>query len=119
MTIQVLPGTLIADFLKGKDRRLGAKTHTAFTPSPTVYITVAKLVATGTKAGILPCAINKVVIDRAVVEELGFVSLIWHPWSLHRFDPTMEMLDLTFKYIRDLGLTKTTYAGYRDIVAPE
>jgi peptidoglycan/xylan/chitin deacetylase (PgdA/CDA1 family) len=61
-------------------------------------------------------AINKVVIDRAAKEELGFVSLIWHPWSLHRFDPDMEMLDLTFRYVRELGLTETTYAGYRDIV---
>jgi len=27
-----------------------------------------------------------------------------------RFDPAMEMLRLTFSYVRDLGLQPTTYA---------
>lgn len=54
-------------------------------------------------------AINKLFIDRAVALELPYVSLIWHPWSLHRFDPEMTMLNLTFGYIRELGLQATTY----------
>lgn len=55
-------------------------------------------------------AMNKIFIDRAVELELPYVSLIWHPWSLHRFDPAMEMLRLTFAYVRELGLEPTTYA---------
>ncbi len=54
-------------------------------------------------------AINKLFIDRAVELELPFVSLIWHPWSLGRFDPGMQMLKLTFDYVRQLGLEATTY----------
>jgi peptidoglycan/xylan/chitin deacetylase (PgdA/CDA1 family) len=54
-------------------------------------------------------AINKIFIDKAVELGLPYVSLIWHPWSLARFDPAMTMLRLTFSYVRDLGLEATTY----------
>ena len=54
-------------------------------------------------------ALNRVFIDRAVEMDLPYVSLIWHPWSLLRFDPDFRMLDLTFSYIRDLGLQPTTF----------
>jgi peptidoglycan/xylan/chitin deacetylase (PgdA/CDA1 family) len=54
-------------------------------------------------------AINKIFIDRAVEMGLPYVSLIWHPWSLGRFDPEMKMLKLTFAYVRDRGLEPTTY----------
>jgi len=47
-------------------------------------------------------------------ERLTFVSLIWHPWSLDRFDPEMRMLELTFEHARRLGLKPTTYAGLCD-----
>ncbi len=56
-------------------------------------------------------ALNCVFIDRAVRDELTFVSLIWHPWSLNSFDPEMRMLELTFDYVRKLGLRAGTYAG--------
>jgi len=55
-------------------------------------------------------AINRVFIDRAVEQKLPYVSLIWHPWSLGRFDPGMKMLELTFSYVRELGLEPTTYS---------
>jgi len=55
-------------------------------------------------------AINKLFIDRAVALGLPYISLIWHPWSLARFDPEMQMLKLTFAYVRELGLEPTTYA---------
>jgi peptidoglycan/xylan/chitin deacetylase (PgdA/CDA1 family) len=58
-------------------------------------------------------AMNKLFIDRAVALGLPFVSLIWHPWSLYRFDPAMKMLDLTFAYVRAQGLVPTTYADER------
>ncbi len=54
---------------------------------------------------------NKVFIDRAIREDLPYVSLIWHPWSLGLFDPKMEMLELTFRYVREQDLQPTTYGG--------
>ena len=54
-------------------------------------------------------AMNKLFIDRAIALDLPFVSLIWHPWSLYRFDPEMKMLKLTFAYVRELGMQATTY----------
>lgn len=56
-------------------------------------------------------AVNRLFIDRAVALGLPYVSLIWHPWSLARFDPAMTMLNLTFAYVRELGLEATTYAA--------
>ncbi|MEZ4866602.1 MAG: polysaccharide deacetylase family protein [Caldilineaceae bacterium] len=55
-------------------------------------------------------AVNRLFIDRAVALGLPYVSLIWHPWSLARFDPAMTMLKLTFAYVQELGLEATTYA---------
>jgi peptidoglycan/xylan/chitin deacetylase (PgdA/CDA1 family) len=54
--------------------------------------------------------INKIFIDKALETGKTFVSLIWHPWSLHSFDPDMKMLELTFSYVRKLGLKQITYA---------
>ncbi len=54
-------------------------------------------------------AINQVFLERAAHDRLTFVSLIWHPWSLDQFDPEMKMLDGTFRRVRALGLTPTTY----------
>jgi hypothetical protein len=56
-------------------------------------------------------ALNSLFIDRAVALGLPYVSFIWHPWSLARFDPEMRMLDLTFAYVRDLGVEATTFAA--------
>ena len=55
--------------------------------------------------------VHRLFLDKAAGDELTFVSLIWHPWSLDRFDPAMEMLDLVFARVRELGLEATTYAG--------
>jgi len=67
--------------------------------------------------------LNRVFIERAAAEGLSFVSLIWHPWSLARFDPEMRMLELTFGFVRDLGLEAGTYADLaarmrKDAVSP-
>jgi len=51
-----------------------------------------------------------VFLDRARQTGKSFVSLIWHPWSLHRFDPEMKMLELTFAHVRRTGLKPCTYA---------
>lgn len=54
-------------------------------------------------------AINRLFIDRAVALNLPYVSLIWHPWSLARFDPEMRMLELTFSYVKERGLEATMF----------
>lgn len=48
-------------------------------------------------------------IDRAHNEGLDYVTLIWHPWSLMLSDPDMKMLDMTFRHVRERGLTPTTF----------
>jgi len=61
-------------------------------------------------------AVNRIFIDKAVERDKTFVSLIWHPWSLHAFDPEMKMLELTFTHVRKLGLKPCTYADlYRHV----
>ena len=54
--------------------------------------------------------VNKAFIDKAVETAKKFVSLIWHPWSLAKFDPDMKMLELTFAYARRLRMIPSTYA---------
>ncbi len=62
--------------------------------------------------------INRIFLDKACREEKAFVSLIWHPWSLHAFDPEMKMLELTFRDVREKGLNACTYADlYRSVSA--
>jgi hypothetical protein len=54
--------------------------------------------------------LNKVFLDKALQTNKPFVSLVWHPWSLGKFDPAMKMLELTFTHVRGLGLKSCTYA---------
>ncbi|MBC8472190.1 MAG: polysaccharide deacetylase family protein [Planctomycetes bacterium] len=54
--------------------------------------------------------VNKVFLNRALETGKSFVSLIWHPWSLHKFDSDMKMLELTFTHVQRLGLRPCTYA---------
>ncbi len=61
--------------------------------------------------------LNKVFIDRALETNKSFVSLIWHPWSLRKFDPDMKMLELTFAHVRCIGLTPCTYAQLYESVS--
>ncbi len=54
-------------------------------------------------------AMNRLFIDRAIELDLPYVSFIWYPWSLARFDPAMTMLTMTFAYVRERGLEPTTF----------
>ncbi|MHC4694613.1 MAG: hypothetical protein ACYS67_17880, partial [Planctomycetota bacterium] len=54
--------------------------------------------------------LNKVFLDKAIQTDKSFVSLVWHPWSLSKFDQDMKMLELTFSHVRGLGLKACTYA---------
>ncbi len=49
-------------------------------------------------------------LDRGVRDDMPHVSFVWHPWSLNRFDPPMRMLEITFDYVRELGLPTSTFA---------
>ena len=55
--------------------------------------------------------VNRVFLEKAIEMNKPHISLIWHPWSLHAFDPEMKMLELTFAHARRLGLTPCTYAN--------
>jgi peptidoglycan/xylan/chitin deacetylase (PgdA/CDA1 family) len=61
--------------------------------------------------------VNKIFIDKAAETGNSFVSLIWHPWSLNKFDPDMKMLELTFTHVRRLGLKTCTYAQLYESVS--
>ena len=61
--------------------------------------------------------VNRVFLDRAAQTVKSFVSLIWHPWSLNKFDPDMKMLELTFTHVRRLGLQTCTYAQLYESVS--
>lgn len=65
-------------------------------------------------------AINRVFLERAARDALPFVSLLWHPWSLAKFDRDQEMLDQTFRLVRELGLQPSTYANlYKQVAVAE
>jgi len=49
-------------------------------------------------------------LNRAVKDDMPHVSFIWHPWSLHRLDPDMRMVDITLGYVRELDLPVGTFA---------
>jgi peptidoglycan/xylan/chitin deacetylase (PgdA/CDA1 family) len=55
---------------------------------------------------------NKPYIDRAVTDDMPVVSLIWHPWSLHRFDPEMQMLEMTFSYLEDRQIPCLSFQSF-------
>ena len=54
-------------------------------------------------------AIHRLFVTRAVELDLPYVSLIWHPWSLERFDPEMKMLKLLFAFVQEIRMEATTY----------
>lgn len=62
-------------------------------------------------------ALNRCFIDRGQKEPGGHVSLIWHPWSLRRFDPELRMLRLTFQYVRERGLQTRTFAEHVEVLS--
>ncbi len=61
--------------------------------------------------------VNRVFLEAAAEGRASFVSLVWHPWSLHRMDPQMEMLELTFDCARRLGLEPARYVDLYELVS--
>jgi len=63
-------------------------------------------------------AVNRVFLEAALQTNKPHISFIWHPWSLHQFDPEMKMLELTFTHARTLNLTPATYASLHQSLTP-
>jgi len=61
--------------------------------------------------------INRIFLNKARQAGKPHISLVWHPWSLYKFDPEMKMLELTFARARKLGLKPCTYADFLKRVA--
>ena len=59
-------------------------------------------------------AVYRRLIDCAVQQQVTFVSPIWHPWSLDRFDPDMRMIREVFTHVKELGLETDTYHGLHE-----
>jgi len=57
-------------------------------------------------------SVHRFFVDRAMADGLEYVTLIWHPWSLNRFDPDMRMLELLFAYVAEQGLQ---FARFEDL----
>jgi len=53
---------------------------------------------------------GKPFLDRGIADGMPQVSFVWHPWSLHAFDPAMAMIDMTFDYVRAQALEWGTFA---------
>lgn len=49
--------------------------------------------------------VDRFFIDQALRDKVEYLSLIWHPWSLGRFDPQMRMLDMVFDYAAQQDVT--------------
>ena len=58
-------------------------------------------------------AVHRFFVDRGRRDQAEYVTLIWHPWSLGRFDPEMRMLRLMFEYVRGQGLPFARFADLR------
>ena len=56
--------------------------------------------------------VHRFFVDRARREQREYVTLIWHPWSLNRFDPAMAMLDSLFEYVAAQGIG---FARFEDL----
>ncbi len=53
--------------------------------------------------------VNRAIINQAVLLNIPYVSLVWHPWSIIRNDPALRMVEMTFAFVKSLGMEATTY----------
>ena len=58
-------------------------------------------------------------LEHAVATDLGFVSLVQHPWSIMRLDENMATIELLLVRARQLGMKLTTYLDYYRELAGE
>jgi len=107
-----LPGHGWHENLLKNHNRWGARRLTLW-PSPMPEAIPSKFVKTPEDE----FAVNRIFLEKALETNKPHVSLIWHPWSLHAFDPQMKMLELTFAHARRLGLVPGTYTDLARQVA--
>jgi len=100
-----LPGHGWHENLLKNHNRWGSRRLTLW-PSPMPEAIPAQFVKTPSDE----FEVNRIFLERALQTGKPHVSLIWHPWSLHSFDPEMQMLELTFAHARRIGLKPSTYA---------
>jgi len=100
-----LPGHGWHENLLKNHNRWGARRLTLW-PSPMPEAIPAEFVKTAKDE----FEVNRIFLEKALEANKPHVSLIWHPWSLHSFDPEMKMLELTFAHARRLELKPGTYA---------
>lgn len=101
-----LPGHGWHENLLKDHNRWGARRLTLW-PSPIPEAIPAHFVKTPADE----FAVNRVFLEKALEAGKPHLSFIWHPWSLHSFDPDMNMLELTFAHARRLALEPCTYAN--------
>ncbi|MCX7598854.1 MAG: polysaccharide deacetylase family protein [Armatimonadetes bacterium] len=59
-------------------------------------------------------------VDYAVEQGLPYVGIVYHPWSVYKFDPDCGTIDLLLGYVKSLGLEVITYTElYRRLAAGE
>ena len=56
-------------------------------------------------------AVQKVWIDRALSENLDYVSLVYHPHSIYRMSEKCQTIALIMQYIQDNDIPTTTYSA--------
>ncbi len=100
-----LPGHGWHENLLKNHNRWGSRRLTLW-PSPMPEAIPAQFVKTAADE----FAVNRIFLEKALQTGKPHVSLIWHPWSLHSFDPEMKMLELTFAHARQIGLKPCTFA---------
>ena len=57
-------------------------------------------------------AVHRLFIDEADARGMSHVTLVWHPFSLLKFDPDMEMLHRLFRYVQEKGMSASTLGEY-------
>lgn len=62
-------------------------------------------------------AMNKTLMEIGLRINAPYVTPIWHPWSLNRFDPEMKTVDGVIRTATGLGLSLNNFAGYTEEIA--
>ena len=57
---------------------------------------------------------NRYFIRKALDGSFPVLSLVWHPWSLHMFDPDMSMLRRTFGLVQEESMIE--FSTYKDAI---
>ncbi len=62
-------------------------------------------------------ALNRALMEVGLNIKAPYVTPIWHPWSLNRFDPEMKMVDGVIRTANELEFSTSTFAEYAEKLA--